>query len=122
MLMFIPFAYIYCLTKLIFHNYVDSLKKFKTYQYQDIPTAMIKSAPDYCSVYIISKLKIVSARSAVRSMSKGFMAPKQLPVQACPPSEPEGGSVRCQIMNESYLASNLINQIIYLLKTKSGAT
>ncbi|XP_028227816.1 U-box domain-containing protein 35-like isoform X2 [Glycine soja] len=77
-------------------NPLISLKKFKTYQYQDIPTAMIKSAPDYCSVYIISKLKIVSARSAVRSMSKGFMAPKQLPVQACPPSEPEGGSVRGQ--------------------------
>lgn len=67
-----------------------SLKKFKAYQYQDIPTAMIKSAPDYCSVYIISKLKIVSARSAVRPIAKGFFpAPKQLPAQAIPSSESE---------------------------------
>ncbi|KAL2346568.1 hypothetical protein Fmac_000568 [Flemingia macrophylla] len=71
-----------------------SLKKFKAYQYQDTPTAMIKSAPDYCSVYIISKLKIVSARSAVRPITNGsFPEPKQIPAQAnaIPSCEPEGG-------------------------------
>ncbi|RDX84871.1 U-box domain-containing protein 35, partial [Mucuna pruriens] len=72
-------------------NPLSSLKKFKPYQYQDIPTTMIKSAPDYCSVYIISKLKIVSARSAVRSMAKSSIpVPRQLSVQAC---EIEGGSL-----------------------------
>ncbi|KAJ1423420.1 UspA [Sesbania bispinosa] len=76
-------------------NPLTSLKKFKGYH--DIPTAVIKSAPEYCSVYIISKLKIVSARSAIRSMTKQLVPPKQhQPVQAFPPSESEsgGGSVR----------------------------
>ncbi|KAK8465422.1 hypothetical protein PHAVU_009G079300 [Phaseolus vulgaris] len=77
-------------------NPLSSLKKFKAYQYQDIPTTMIKSAPDYCSVYIISKLKLVSARSAARSLAKGFTTSKQVPVPASPPSEPEGGSLRGQ--------------------------
>ncbi|TKY74889.1 U-box domain-containing protein 35 [Spatholobus suberectus] len=73
-------------------NPLSSLKMFKAYQYQDIPTAMVKSAPDYCSVYIISKLKIVSVRSAARSIAKSFIPPKQLPVQqAIPSSESEGG-------------------------------
>ncbi|KAG2400428.1 U-box domain-containing protein [Vigna angularis] len=58
--------------------------------YQDIPTAMIKSAPDFCSVYIISKLKIMSARSAVRSLSKSLTTPKPVPVPPSPPSPGEG--------------------------------
>lgn len=109
----IPFAYIYILSNELtcFTTLTCSLKKFKAYQYQDIPTAMIKSAPDYCSVYIISKLKIVSARSAVRSLSKSFTTPKQVPVPASPPSEPEGGSLRCQ--EWKFLASNLIS-ILYM--------
>ncbi|CAJ1973549.1 unnamed protein product [Sphenostylis stenocarpa] len=79
------------------HNVVEcSLKKFKPYQYQDIPTAMMKSAPDYCSVYVISKLKIMSARSAVRSLSKTLALPKSGSLLASPPTEPEGGPVRGQ--------------------------
>ncbi|KAK7352552.1 hypothetical protein VNO80_17975 [Phaseolus coccineus] len=77
-------------------NPLSSLKKFKAYQYQDIPTTMIKSAPDYCSVYIISKLKLVSARSAARSLSKNLTTSKQVPLPAGPPSEREGGSLRGQ--------------------------
>ncbi|XP_014499357.1 U-box domain-containing protein 35-like [Vigna radiata var. radiata] len=70
-------------------NPLSSLKKLKAYQYQDVPTAMIKSAPDFCSVYIISKLKILSARSAVRSLSKNLTTPKLIPVPPSPPS-PDG--------------------------------
>ncbi|XP_027902847.1 U-box domain-containing protein 35-like [Vigna unguiculata] len=77
-------------------NPLSSLKKLKAYQCQDIPTAMIKSAPDFCSVYIISKLKLVSARSAVRSLSKNLTTPKSIPVPPSPPS-PDGGPLRGQI-------------------------
>ncbi|KAK7410157.1 hypothetical protein VNO78_00705 [Psophocarpus tetragonolobus] len=78
-------------------NPLTSLKKLKAYQYQDLPTTMIKSAPDFCSVYIISKLKIVSARSAVRSLSKTSPTPKQISMMPYPPStESELGSVRGQ--------------------------
>ena len=69
-------------------NHLPSIKKFKAYQ--DIPTSMIKSAPDYCSVYIISKLKIVSARSAVRSMGNQIIPTKVSPVSS-PNSEFESG-------------------------------
>ncbi|KAK4277324.1 hypothetical protein QN277_015338 [Acacia crassicarpa] len=43
----------------------------------DLPTAIIKSASDYTSVYIISKGKIVSARSALRPMSNICVRSKQ---------------------------------------------
>ncbi|XP_061374925.1 U-box domain-containing protein 52-like [Gastrolobium bilobum] len=66
-------------------NPLQSLKKSKGYS--DIPTAIIKSVPDYCYVYIISKLKIVSARPAIiRPMAKTFIPPN---LQAFPPSESE---------------------------------
>ncbi|WJX41578.1 hypothetical protein P8452_28909 [Trifolium repens] len=70
-------------------NPLPSLKKFKAFN--DTPTALMKSAPDYCSVYIISKLKIVSAKSAVRPMANQTTPTKQLPVQVSLPSEFEGG-------------------------------
>ncbi|PNY14370.1 U-box domain-containing protein 35-like [Trifolium pratense] len=70
-------------------NHLPSLKKFKAFN--DTPTAMMKSAPDYCSVYVISKLKIVSARSAVRSMANQTSPIKQLPFQVSSQSEFEGG-------------------------------
>ncbi|XP_057432182.1 U-box domain-containing protein 35-like isoform X3 [Lotus japonicus] len=68
-------------------NSLTSLKKLKGNH--DIPTAMIKVAPDYCNVYIISKLKIMSARSAMRQ----FVTPKQQAFQASLPGESEN-SVR----------------------------
>ncbi|KAK7311964.1 hypothetical protein RJT34_10468 [Clitoria ternatea] len=80
-------------------NPLSSLKKFKVYsQYQDVPSALMKTAPDFCSVYVISKLKILTARSAARSLAKSSVSiPKQLPMPpASSPREPEGGSVRAQ--------------------------
>ncbi|XP_054799256.1 U-box domain-containing protein 34-like isoform X2 [Prosopis cineraria] len=59
----------------------------------DLPTAIIKSAPDYTSVYVISKGKIVSARSALRPMSNIF-APSKQPL-ALQPNDVENG-VRAQ--------------------------
>ncbi|CAK8568442.1 unnamed protein product [Lathyrus sativus] len=71
-------------------NHMPSIKKFKANH--DIPTTMIKLAPDYCSVYIISKLKIVSARSAVRSTGNQIIPTKIIPIQASSPySEFQGG-------------------------------
>ncbi|XP_027333580.1 U-box domain-containing protein 35-like [Abrus precatorius] len=40
----------------------------KKYKGQDVPAAIMKSAPDYSSVYVISKGKIVEARPAIRPM------------------------------------------------------
>ncbi|RHN70476.1 putative protein kinase RLK-Pelle-RLCK-IXb family [Medicago truncatula] len=66
-------------------NLMPSLKKFKASQ--DIPTSIIKSAPGYCSVYIISKLKIVSTRPAVREIGNQIIPTKQLAVQVSPEFE-----------------------------------
>ncbi|KAK8505259.1 hypothetical protein V6N12_067229 [Hibiscus sabdariffa] len=49
-----------------------SYKKIKS----DIPTTLIKSAPDFCSVYVISKGKIVSVRAAQRHVSNTVAPPK----------------------------------------------
>ncbi|KAK8602448.1 hypothetical protein V6N13_057922 [Hibiscus sabdariffa] len=49
-----------------------SYKKIKS----DIPTTLIKSAPDFCSVYVISKGKIVSVRAAQRRVSNTVAPPK----------------------------------------------
>lgn len=38
-------------------------RRFKT---ADIPTTICKGAPDFCSVYVISKGKVASVRSAIR--------------------------------------------------------
>ncbi|KAK7321568.1 hypothetical protein VNO77_32352 [Canavalia gladiata] len=38
----------------------------KKYKGPDVSAAIMKSAPDYCSVYVISKGKIVAARPAIR--------------------------------------------------------
>ncbi|KAI9106749.1 hypothetical protein K1719_022277 [Acacia pycnantha] len=55
----------------------------------DLPTAIIKSASDYTSVYIISKGKIVSARSALRPMSNICVRSKQ--PKALQPNDVENG-------------------------------
>ncbi|GAU31301.1 hypothetical protein TSUD_315100 [Trifolium subterraneum] len=70
-------------------NPLPSLKKFKAFN--DTPTTVMKSAPDYCSVYVISKLKIVSARSAIRSMANQTSPINQLPFQVSSQSEFENG-------------------------------
>ncbi|KAG8657215.1 U-box domain-containing protein 52 isoform X2 [Manihot esculenta] len=48
-------------------------RKFKT---QDVPTSLIKSAPDFCSVYVISKGKIMSVRTAQRPAANPPVPPK----------------------------------------------
>ncbi|XVE97709.1 hypothetical protein REPUB_Repub03eG0042300 [Reevesia pubescens] len=47
-------------------------RKFKN----DIPTTMIKTAPEFCSVYVISKGKIMTVRTAQRSVSNTATPPK----------------------------------------------
>ncbi|XP_039043204.1 U-box domain-containing protein 35-like isoform X1 [Hibiscus syriacus] len=49
-----------------------SYRKFKC----DIPTALIKSAPEFCSVYVISKGKISNVRTAQRPVSNTVAPPK----------------------------------------------
>ncbi|GMJ07607.1 hypothetical protein like AT5G12000 [Hibiscus trionum] len=49
-----------------------SYKKTKS----DTPTTLIKSAPEFCSVYVISKGKVVSVRTAQRPVSNTAAPPK----------------------------------------------
>lgn len=50
------------------------LRKFKG---PDVPTSVIKTAPEFCSVYVISKGKIISARAALRPVANTAMPPRQ---------------------------------------------
>ena len=58
-------------------------RKFKAY---DIPGSLIKSAPNFCSVYVISKGKILSARTALRPLANTATPPKQLSLAGLPPT------------------------------------
>ncbi|RWR88003.1 U-box domain-containing protein 52 isoform X2 [Cinnamomum micranthum f. kanehirae] len=40
-------------------------KKFRTH---DVPSSVVKSAPDFCTVYVISKTKVMTVRSASRPL------------------------------------------------------
>ncbi|MED6192143.1 hypothetical protein PIB30_007318 [Stylosanthes scabra] len=51
----------------------------------DVPTALLKSAPDFSSVYVISKWKIVSVRSATRIVKHSPTPPKARQSQSQPP-------------------------------------
>ncbi|MBA0747637.1 hypothetical protein Gogos_004537 [Gossypium gossypioides] len=61
-------------------------RKFKS----DIPTTLIKTAPDFCSVYVISKGKILTVRTAQRPVSN-TAAPPKAPV-GMPPQIPSDQS------------------------------
>ncbi|XLR33020.1 hypothetical protein S83_060920 [Arachis hypogaea] len=55
----------------------------------DVPTALLKSAPDFSSVYVISKWKIVSVRSATRAIQHTLTPPRTPPrLWQSPPSTP----------------------------------
>lgn len=60
-------------------------RKFKN----DVPTSVTKTAPDFCTVYVISKGKVMTVRTANRPLPNTATPPKQpLPV-GLPPSHPE---------------------------------
>ena len=64
-----------------------------------MPTSIIKTAPEFCSVYVISKAKIISARAALRPVANTAMPPRQPSPLGVQPngqsdssSEPENGA------------------------------
>lgn len=59
-------------------------RKFKSV---DISTTVMKSAPDFCSVYVISKGKILSVRTAQRPAANTATPPRQ-PSPGIPPQIP----------------------------------
>ncbi|KAK7283183.1 hypothetical protein RIF29_12551 [Crotalaria pallida] len=69
---------------------LSSLKKLKGEE--DVPTAMLKTAPDYSCVYVISKWKIVQTRSAIRPMTNTPVPPKQPFIMPSPHNESEHGT------------------------------
>ncbi|KAK6273837.1 PREDICTED: U-box domain-containing protein 52 isoform X1 [Theobroma cacao] len=60
-----------------------SYRKFK----HDVPTTLIKSAPEFCSVYVISKGKILTVRTAQRPVANTATPPKA-PSAGMPPQIP----------------------------------
>ncbi|XP_050215816.1 U-box domain-containing protein 51 isoform X3 [Mercurialis annua] len=61
-------------------------RKFKN---QDVPTSLIKSTPDFCSVYVISKGKIASVRTAQRPANNPPIPPKVPAPLALPAPVPQ---------------------------------
>ncbi|KAA8538725.1 hypothetical protein F0562_028294 [Nyssa sinensis] len=49
-------------------------RKFRNY---DVPTTLNKCAPDFCSVYVIAKGKVLSVRPAVRPATNGANSPME---------------------------------------------
>ncbi|OAY26885.1 U-box domain-containing protein 35 isoform X2 [Manihot esculenta] len=60
-------------------------RKFKN---QDVPTSLIKAAPDFCSVYVISKGKIMSVKTAQRPATNPPIPPKVPSPLALPAPHP----------------------------------
>ncbi|KAL6208045.1 hypothetical protein ACLB2K_018997 [Fragaria x ananassa] len=54
----------------------------------DVPSSLTKSAPEFCSVYVVHKGKMLSVRTARRPVVNTVTPPKQPPVQALPPQSP----------------------------------
>lgn len=50
---------------------------FRKFKGPDVPTSIIKTAPEFCSVYVISKGKIISARAALRPVANTATPPRQ---------------------------------------------
>ncbi|KAF4365816.1 hypothetical protein G4B88_012881 [Cannabis sativa] len=66
-------------------------RKFKSI---DVPSSIVKSAPDFCSVFVISKGKIVTAKNAQRPALNTAAPPRQPSPQGLPPCVPnEHGEV-----------------------------
>ncbi|XP_048232229.1 U-box domain-containing protein 52-like [Ricinus communis] len=64
-------------------------RKFKN---QDVPSSLIKSTPDFCSVYVISKGKIASVRTAQRPANNPPNPPKVPNMLALPAPTPHDHS------------------------------
>ncbi|XP_062101126.1 U-box domain-containing protein 34-like isoform X2 [Humulus lupulus] len=60
-------------------------RKFKS---TDVPSSIVKSAPDFCSVFVISKGKIVTAKTAQRPALNTAAPPRQPSPQGLPPCVP----------------------------------
>ncbi|KAF9612591.1 hypothetical protein IFM89_002187 [Coptis chinensis] len=60
-------------------------RKFKN----DVPTSLTKSAPEFCTVYVIAKGKVATVRSANRPLPNTPTPPKQPFPIGLPPSHPD---------------------------------
>lgn len=43
-----------------------------------MPSSLVKTVPDFCSVYVVSKGKLMTARTAQRPVLNSVTPPKQL--------------------------------------------
>ena len=62
-----------------------SCRKFRN---PDVPTCLLKSAPEFCAVYVISKGKPMTIRSA-KSPSNNALPPRQTMIPASPRQIPD---------------------------------
>ena len=70
---------------LIFLGVVGYCRKFKSI---DVPSSIVKSAPDFCSVFVISKGKLVTVKNALRPALNTAAPPRQPSPQGLPPCVP----------------------------------
>ncbi|GAB2213841.1 hypothetical protein Droror1_Dr00018162 [Drosera rotundifolia] len=52
------------------------MEKIMTFKKFDVLSSLTKSAPDFCSVYVIAKGKVISVRSAQRPLANTAAPPK----------------------------------------------
>lgn len=55
--------------------FARSINKF-TKSHEDVAASVLKSAPDFCSVYVISKGKVQSSRAAQRPITNTLVPPR----------------------------------------------
>lgn len=75
----------------------SSRNGFIRFKVTDIPTGVSKGAPDFCTVYVISKGKISSVRNASRAAPHGSPLHNQIQSQANDSANP--ANVRTQLSN-----------------------
>lgn len=95
-------------------NLILFYRRFKT---TDVPSSVSKGAPDFCTVYVISKGKISSVRSATSAAAKA--SPRnQVQHQASNMSDTSETPMRNQHSRGTYvsviLASSYIQPVAYL--------
>ncbi|KAM7258705.1 hypothetical protein ACFE04_014446 [Oxalis oulophora] len=65
-------------------------RKFKN---SDVPTSLMKSAPDFCTVYVISKGKVHYVRKALRPLANSATPPKMIPTGISPRNSADTGEL-----------------------------
>ncbi|KAF4382140.1 hypothetical protein G4B88_009430 [Cannabis sativa] len=89
---------------------------FLKFKMTDIPSTVGKGAPDFCNVYVISKGKIQSMRSAMRPAPANSALRAQIMKQCSPKPEPQDIQVSLSAMKGQFFC-HLIKYYAFLSKS-----